>query len=220
MNTNDFCGFRERVARLRGCAFICGFILPAVLGLAGAGTACELPPPGDHGKPRTVYRVDPGASVVRFDAKAFMHDFQGKTSSIQGIIRLRDLDRLADAEACVRIDAASLETGISARDGIMRDEHLETATFPVIDFLLTRVEAPRRQSSGWEFTARGTLSLHGVSREIVLPLQARQTGDLLRLTGEVPVRMTDYRIRIPKFLFFTVEDQVVVSIDVTTKRAE
>jgi hypothetical protein len=32
--------------------------------------------------------------------------------------------------------------------------------------------------------------------------------------------MTDYRIRIPKFLFFTVEDQVVVSFDVTARRVQ
>jgi polyisoprenoid-binding protein YceI len=220
MNADNSSQSWQMVRRLRVFAFICGSFLLAGLSLVGAEAACELPPRQDPGKSWTVYRLDPGASVVRFNAKAFMHDFQGKTSRVHGTIRLGDLDRLTDAEACVRIDAASLETGNSTRDGTMRDTHLETGKFPTIDFLLTRVEAPKRQSGDWEFTARGTLSLHGVSREIILPLQARQTGDLLRLTAEVPVKMTDYRIRIPTFLFFAVEDQVLVTFDVTARRAE
>jgi polyisoprenoid-binding protein YceI len=171
----------------------------------------------DPAKPRLVYRLDGAKSLVRFDAKAFMHDFTGKTSQVQGTVRLVDLDRLTGAEACIRIDAASLDTDNSTRDGIMREDHLETAKFPAIDFVLKQVEGMRRQSGGWEFGARGTLSLHGVSREIFLPVRARPAEGGVRLTAEMPLKMTDYRIRIPKFLFFTVEDQVVVTFDVTAR---
>ena len=155
---------------------------------------------------------------MRFDAKAFMHDFAGRTSKVQGTIRLGDVDRLTDAEACVRIDAGSLETGNTTRDGIMREDHLETDKFPVIDFVLKQAESATHESWGWKFNAKGTLTLHGVGREILLPVRARQDGDAVRLTAEIPLKMTDYRIRIPKFLFFTVEDQVVVSFDVTARR--
>ena len=204
----------------RVVAFICGSILVAGLSLARAGAACELPPLPETAKPRATYRLDETKSVVRFDAKAFMHDFTGKTFKLLGSIRVGDLDRLPDVEACVTIDAASLETGIATRDGIMRDDHLETAKFPTIDFVLKQVEAVSRQSGGWDFTARGNLSLHGVSREIIFPVRAHQAGDIVRLAAEVPLKMTDYRIRIPKFLFFSVEDQVVVSFDVTARRAQ
>jgi polyisoprenoid-binding protein YceI len=193
-------------------------VLLAVPWLSYAGTACELPAPADPAKPRIVYHVDEAKSQVRFDAKAFMHDFTGTTSALRGFIRLGDLDRLTDADACVRIDAASLDTDNETRDKIMREEHLETVRFPGIDFVLKGVESANRQSSEWVFVARGTLSLHGVSREIRVPIQARQDGSLIRLTARVPLKMTDYGIRIPKFLFFTVEDQVVVSFDVTAKR--
>jgi len=203
---------------LRVLAFICGSILVAGLSFARAGTACELPPLPETAKPRATYRLDETKSVVRFDAKAFMHDFTGKTFKLLGSIRVGDLDRLPDAEACVMIDAASLETGITTRDGIMRDDHLETAKFPTIDFVLKQVEAVSRQSGGWNFTARGNLSLHGVSREIIFPVRAHQAGDIVRLVAEVPLKMTDYRIRIPKFLFLAVEDQVVVRFDVTAVR--
>jgi polyisoprenoid-binding protein YceI len=167
-----------------------------------------------------VYRLDETRSVVRFHAKALMHDVVGKTSKVHGSIRLGDLDRLSDAEACVRIVAASLETGNGTRDASMRDKHLETAKHSTIDFVLERVETVQRESTRWEFRARGTLSLHGVSREILPPVRAFQNGDALRLTAETPLRMTEYRIRIPTFLFLILEDQVIVTFDVTAKRVQ
>ena len=206
--------------KLRVLALIFGFIETAGLGLASSGFACELPLLQETTKPRIIYRLEEAKSLVRFDAKAFMHDFAGKTSKLLGIIRMDDLDRFTDVEACVTIDAASLETGIATRDGIMRDDHLETAKFPTIDFVLKEVEAVGRQSRGWDFTARGTLSMHGVSREIIFPIQGRPAEGGVRLVAEVPLKMTDYRIRIPKFLFFTVEDQVLVTFDLTARRIQ
>jgi polyisoprenoid-binding protein YceI len=207
--------------RLRVFAFICGSIVVAGPGLASIGTACELPPLPDSGGTRTLYRVVEGKGLVGFDAKAFMHDFTGKTSRVQGMIRLADPERLTQAEACIRVDAASLDTGNGTRDDIMRRDHLETARYPTIAYHLERLEGITPQAGGWEVTARGTLTLHGVSREILLPIRVRQDGDSVRLTGDIPLKMTDYRIRIPKFLFFfTVEDRVLVKFDLTAWRAQ
>lgn len=203
------------------CVYWRSFAVTFLLGILGfvvRATACELPPPKDATKSWVVYRLDAAKSLVRFDAKAFMHDVVGKTSRLQGTIRMGDRERFTDAEACVRIDAASLDTDNSTRDGIMRQDHLETARFPTIDFVLKQVEAVRRQGDAWEFGARGTLSLHGVSREILLPVRARPVEGGIRLTAEIPLKMTDYRIPIPKFLFLTLEDQVVVSFDAVAKR--
>jgi polyisoprenoid-binding protein YceI len=149
-----------------------------------------------------------------------MHDFTGKTSKVQGMIRLADPDRLAEAEACIQVNAASRDTDNGTRDDIMRKDHLETARFPTMEFRLKSVERITHQAGGWKFGARGTLSLHGLTREILLPIRARQEGDSVRLTGDIPLKMTDCRIRIPRFLFFTVEDQILVRFNVTARRAQ
>jgi len=149
-----------------------------------------------------------------------MHDFAGRTPQIEGTIRVSDADRLSDAEACIRMDAASLDTGNSTRDGIMRNDHLETARFPTIDFLLKAVDGVTRQGETWEFTATGMLSLHGVNREIRFALRARQEGETVRLTGRLPLRMSDYGIRTPRLLFLAVDDEVMVSFDLIVKRAQ
>ena len=83
----------------------------------------------------------------------------GRTSKVQGAIRLADPERLTEAEACIQVDAASLDTDNSTRDDIMRKDHLETARFPTIDFVLKNVEGITRQAGGWELGAGGSLSL-------------------------------------------------------------
>ncbi len=218
MNSISFLKNLASCLGLRVLALICGSMVLTVCALAGHGAACELPPPPEGAKSQAFYRVDEAKSLVRFDAKAFMHDVVGKTSKIQGTFRLSDPDRFTDAEACVRIDAASLDTGNGTRDGIMRDDHLETGKFPTIDFVLKLIESVKRQTGTWEVIARGTLFLHGVSREIQVPVRGREAGDAVQLTGQISLMMTDYRIPIPKFLFLTLEDQVMVSFDVVARR--
>ena len=56
---------------------------PVSLVATHAGTACELPPFQDASKPRMVYKLDKTKSFVGFDAKAFLHNFSGKTSKVQ-----------------------------------------------------------------------------------------------------------------------------------------
>ena len=206
---------------VRGIA--CGIAALApwlALSSAGAKSDCQLPSPLDSAKPSALYQVVTGPSWVRFDAKAFLHNFGGQTSRIQGTIRVADPDRLAEAQACILIDAASLDTGNSTRDDIMRNEHLETSKFPTIDFLLQTVRAVTHRGENWEFTAEGTLSLHGVSRDTQFPVRAHREGDVIRLWGQLPGKMTDYHITIPRFLMFTVEDQVQVSFDVSARPAQ
>lgn len=206
------------MSRLRLRWIWCAGVALLLLGFGGAARACELPPLPGSSPPRLVFHLDQTNSLVRFDAKAFLHNVSGRTSKIQGAIRLADQEHLSDADACIRIDAASLETGVSARDTIMRDDHLETHKFPTIAFDLTQVEQARRVAGGWAFTARGLLTLHGVSREMPLPIRARRDGEAVRLSGEVAVKMSDHQIPIPTLLFLAAEDQVVVRFDVKAVR--
>jgi polyisoprenoid-binding protein YceI len=189
-----------------------------VLGAVCRAPACELPPASPAPAENLVLHVAASRSQVIFDAQAFLHSFSGRTSQIRGAIRVADEERPEGSKACFRIDAASLETGNATRDAIMRDEHLQTSRFPTIAFDLLQVEGARHAADGWEFVARGTLTLRDVTREIRFPVLARRVADDVRLTGEIPLKMSDHGIPVPKFLFLTVEDQVLVRFDVVATR--
>jgi polyisoprenoid-binding protein YceI len=56
--------------------------------------------------------------------------------------------------------------------------------------------------------ATGTLTLHGVTRDVAVPVQARWTADRIEVVGSLPIRFADYGIQTPNIGgFVTVEDQ-------------
>jgi polyisoprenoid-binding protein YceI len=97
----------------------------------------------------------------------------------------------------VRIEAVSLEVVDDDLDStdvakVQRDMHervLETGLHPGISFASTTVEA---NADMWK--VRGLLDLHGISREVEVPISVSHWKDLLRVGAELTVRQTDHGI--------------------------
>jgi len=54
--------------------------------------------------------------------------------------------------------------------------------------------------------ATGTLELHGVTRTITVPLEARWDGSKIEVTGNAPVLLADYKIEPPDTGVVKVDD--------------
>jgi hypothetical protein len=94
----------------------------------------------------------------------------------------------------VAIAAASLS---SPKDGLDKNMHkaLKVKEHADITFRLTRIEAGKTAGT---LQAIGTLRIAGVSREVALPLKTERAAEGLKVTGELPLLMTDYGITPPK----------------------
>ena len=46
-------------------------------------------------------------------------------------------------------------------------------------------------------TATGNLTLHGVTKEVQIPLQARIDGGVITVVGSLPIQFADYNITSP-----------------------
>ena len=77
------------------------------------------------------YAIQSGKpNLVRFQSKAALEDFDGKTRKVTGTLVV-DPDDLGDSlQVQVEVDLASLDTGISLRNKHMRENHLETEKYP------------------------------------------------------------------------------------------
>ena len=60
----------------------------------------------------------------------------------------------------------------------------------------------------------GTLTMHGVSRPLELPVSVERTGGSLRATGSFEVRLSDYDMTRPDLFGIKVNDEVSISFDV------
>ena len=174
------------------------------------------------------YRIAPGAGQsVRFEARTNTEKYGGNTDQISGEARV-DPDNFASHPiAFFTIRPASFATGNGSRDSNMRRKHLNVDLFPTASFVLTALNLPAkasapvlRENQPVSGTLRGVLTLHGVSRAIspavtVTRERDRVTGrDSLHIVARFTVRLQEYAIPVPRFLFLATKQEHPITVDV------
>lgn len=110
------------------------------------------------------YSIDPAHTTAEFVVRHMMiSKVRGRFTSVAGTIEVPDGTGVPAAVA-VTIDAASIDTREEQRDAHLRSaDFLEAETYGQITFTSTGVDG-----SGDAFKVRGDLTIHGVTREVVL----------------------------------------------------
>jgi polyisoprenoid-binding protein YceI len=205
--------------------------------LAGGGwlflASRDAPPearlrPGDgrggSGRPDGEWVVAPDAGGFvgyrvreRLGSVSAPNDVVGRSPGVSGTVTIAD-GALTAAE--VTVDMTRLRTDVEPRDGRMREEGLETDRFRTAGFRLRR-PVPLGDVSGArvvELRLPGTLTLHGVTRPIDFPLQARWDGDSIQVAGSTRIRRADFDLEVPTLAGYRIEDTAVVELELTLVR--
>ena len=124
---------------------------------------------------------------IWFDARATVADFQGRDTTVTG--ELIGGAAPADSRGWIEVRWADIDTKNGTRNGHML-KTVDADRFPVIRFDLTAVRP------GLDSVA-GTLTLHGVTREVVWPVTVQIGSDTVRVAADFPVDMRDYGIKPP-----------------------
>ncbi len=170
---------RAILQRLTAAAAVAGVLL-------AAGAASAEP---------ARFRIQPEASDVSFKATSRWMDADGKFSRFTGEAILDPKDP-ATAKITLSIEPASIDTGIGMRDKHLRSaDFLDVARFPTVTFESQSVEMAGRRA-----TVTGRLTLHGVTKEIVVPLDVQLSETALVATGEFLLNRGDYGINYASFL--------------------
>jgi polyisoprenoid-binding protein YceI len=113
----------------------------------------------------TQWKIDGGHSGVHFSVRHLViATVRGRFHGIEGEVSLDEND-LTSAVVDVRIDAASIDTANPQRDGELRSERFfDVEKFPRLAFRSRRIE----RAKGDSLCIVGDLTLHGVTREVVL----------------------------------------------------
>ncbi|HYM50359.1 MAG TPA: YceI family protein [Candidatus Limnocylindrales bacterium] len=110
------------------------------------------------------WSIDPAHSMAYFSIRHMMAKVRGQMKIKEGWIEAEN-DHTT-AKVFVVLDAASIHTGVEARDNHLRsaDGHFDVANFPEITFKSTRVEG----KSPERFKVYGDLTIRGITRPVVL----------------------------------------------------
>ena len=159
------------------------------------------------------WEIEPaaGRSEVTFHSKATMDSFDGSTRDIEGWIELDPATPATDPAWEVRVDLASLDTGIGLRNQHMRENHLHTDDYPYAVFRGGAIEPvpPEGLARGarTRLDLTGEFELHGVTRPRTIPVELVWLEDgTLEATAEFTVSLEDHAISRPKFLLLKLAD--------------
>ncbi len=159
-----------------------------------------------------VYKTEKGN--VEFLSKAPLNEFTGKSSDLNGLV---DLDKnMLD----FYVDLNTLITGIGLRDRHMRENYLETKKYPYAEFtgkIASEIKMTKGQSK--DVTAKGKFKIHGIEREIEVPGKLTAISDSeVQLEAQFTVLLSDYKIDIPKVVFYELAEEQVVTIKAVLKK--
>jgi polyisoprenoid-binding protein YceI len=137
----------------------------------------------------------------------------GRTPDVQGTL---EIDGTTIPAAEFTADLTTLQSDSDRRDGAIRTQALESDRFPTATFTLTEpIELDEIPAEGVtiDIDAVGTLTLHGVTKDVTIPLEAQRNGDVIAVTGQLGIAFADYDIDKPEsFAVLSVEDNGILEV--------
>jgi polyisoprenoid-binding protein YceI len=109
-------------------------------------------------------------------------------------------DGRAITDVRVTADLSMLRSDNSMRDGQLKRQALETATYPMAAFQLTQpiaLDGVAAEGETIAATAVGDLTLHGVTRGVSLSLQGQLTHGRVVVVGSLDIPFADFGIQQP-----------------------
>jgi polyisoprenoid-binding protein YceI len=121
----------------------------------------------------------------------------GRTPAVTGSLTI---DRAQIMSGAIDADFTSLQSDSTSRDKRLHDQSLQTDTFPKASFKITHnIDLGSVPANGKTIVvkAEGDLTLHGVTKPIVVPLEATLIGNTIAVIGRAPVTFADFNIERP-----------------------
>ncbi len=143
----------------------------------------------------------------------------GRTNAVEGSMTIAG-NQVTSAEFTV--DLTQITTNDSRRNQRVQ-QALETDSFPQATFKLTQpIDLGANAADGSEInvTAEGDLTIHGVTKPVQFPLQAKLVNGTVVVVGKIDVNFSDYGVEVPKApIVLSVDDHGVLELQMLFARS-
>lgn len=100
-----------------------------------------------------------------------------------------------------RADSLTVASDISSKDRaelecVMREKVLQTEQYPEIAYRCSTVSASSTGERQYWASLNGELTLHGVTRSLIVPARISLSGETLRASGNFSILQRDYEIEL------------------------
>ena len=151
-------------------------------------------------------------------------DAVGRSPAVTGTVRVDGSGTaLTASEARFEVDLTKLASDESRRDNRIRTDGLQTNQFPKATFVSTKpIALPAETASGQavKASAEGDLTIHGVTKQVTIPLDVRVVGGKGELVGSLQFPMSDFNISPPNIGgFVTVDPDATLEFKLVLEKA-
>jgi polyisoprenoid-binding protein YceI len=134
-------------------------------------------------------------------------------------------------DASVTVDLTQLESKDAQPPGVfpianrvrqLENDGLETSQFSTTTFELTapiELTAVPEPGATVNVEAQGDLTLHGVTKPVTIPLEARWNGEVIDVSGSLQIALADFDITPPERDFVSVADTGTIELQLTFEQA-
>ncbi|WP_430815522.1 YceI family protein [Carboxylicivirga sp. RSCT41] len=139
--------------------------------------------------------INSDASVVEFSIIKFKwNKVKGTFKGMQGEVSF-DKDNLSESHFNVSVDPSTVNTGSKKRD-----KHLNTEDFFHVEKYKTiTFKSKLIRKDGESYIADGSMTMHGVTKDVSIPFTVVTAGDSSTLEGEIEVDRFDYGVGAEKY---------------------
>jgi polyisoprenoid-binding protein YceI len=132
-----------------------------------------------------------------FGGDTFKREIAGRSPEVTGSLTVEGGELSATT---ITVDTTALATDQARRDRWLKGNALDTDEFPEATFTLVEpIALPDDPAvgEGVAVDAAGELTLHGVTQEVVIPVEACFAGDSASVAGSLRILLEDYEIEPP-----------------------
>lgn len=149
------------------------------------------------------------------------NDAVGTTHSVQGSFKIRTGTSPLIAAMNMTVDLRTLQTDSSRRDNYVRQNTLQTDTYPDATFISVSTQGlPVSYSDGQavHFQLTGNLTMHGTTNKEVFDVQGKVVGNTVTGTATSTIYMTDFGMQPPNLANIAIaENKVLITLTFTAK---
>ena len=144
----------------------------------------------------------------------------GRTPDVTGSLTI---DGTTVTQASFQADLTTLQSDERNRDRQLSRQALETGTYPTASFTLTQpidLGSVPPAGTAIDVTATGDLTLHGTTRSVQIPLQAKLDDGVMTVIGSLPITFADYGIEKPQaMIVLSVEDNGTMELQLQLRKS-
>ena len=146
------------------------------------------------------------ASSVHFFSDAPMEDIEATNLDGQSAIDL------STGEIVFSIPIKSFEFEKSLMQEHFNENYLESDKYPAATFKGI-ISGFQVEGSGWQKArAEGSMNIHGVSNDLTVDGEINIEKGSIGIKSKFPIALEDYKIKIPKVVFYNIAEVVEVTI--------